>query len=137
MRDEGRELVTCSYLCLTSLVPASSPSSLPSSLQRIAIPFARIRRRLVRRLAEAEERVLRIGRVAHVMVSEDEDGQLIVVAGLGRFDLRILEPLRRRGSVGVERGIAECVAAGPPAATADLVRVGLTRHRVRLWIVRR
>lgn len=85
---------------------------------------------LIARLQELEQRLVRVCGQPHRVVGQDEFAQCLAEeCSLGSHRHAAIARGFRVG-VGIECGIIDRAAARPEAGAADLVRIGLVRHRV-------
>src|SRR5258708_18780840 len=100
------------------------------AFQLLAIPSSQRRRGLVPALQKVQHDAARVGRLPHLVVRQQEVGELCAVEGRRGADRSLLEARWFGRGVGVERRAGEAAAAEPEAATAHLVRVPLARNRL-------
>ncbi len=110
--------------------PGVAPGWGTSSTRGRPCPSRRGEPRLVGALAEREQSLSGVARRAHGLVGKDRQRARAELDPLARGQLLVAQPRGLRGGVGVVRGVADVVVAGPEAERDDLLRVGLLGDRV-------
>src|SRR5215471_2402347 len=96
------------------LTLAYLPERLP--LQRLAVPFPELGRRLIGFLQKAEQQRIGIARLAHGVVGQDELAEITVVKTFGGLQPGVAVTGRLRIGVDEKRGAAVTAIAGPETA---------------------
>src|SRR6516162_8355742 len=85
-------------------------------LQRLAIPFAELGRRLIGFLEKAEKERVGIARLAHGVIGQNELPKIVVVKAASRLQARRAVTGRLRIGIDIECGAAIAAITGPEAA---------------------
>src|SRR5262245_56918907 len=94
------------------------------SLKRLPISLPEFGGRFIGFLEEAQEELVRVGRLTNRVVRQDELPKALVVEVLSRAQRRVAKAGRLGIGIDVERRPAVTAVARPEPAAADLVRAG-------------
>src|SRR5580704_975647 len=96
----------------------------------LAVPFSKVRARVIRALQECQQRLSRRRRPPHLVVHQYEFLQLGLIERLRRAHRILSKPRWLRRRVSIKRRSLNVAASRPKSHAAHLVRIRLSRDRV-------
>src|SRR2546427_2850182 len=105
-------------------------AALGAALQRVAVPLRQLCTGFVSTLAKIENRLVRRGRSADVVVVEKKFAQLRIPMRGARANRLFLEPCWRRHRIRVKSRLLVAPVPGPESAANYFMRVSLPRHGI-------
>src|SRR6266496_3621836 len=104
-----------------------------SPFQCLAIPLRKSGSGFVGALKKLQQRQLRRGSAAHIVIAQEEFSQILTVEGLLRTNRDGRQSRWFWSGIGVESGGRETVIARPEPTTDHFMRVGFPRHAIGPW----